>query len=140
MAKRKRGEGGFTLIELLVVMAILALLAGIVGSQYFGYLGKARSQTARVQVKAIVGALENYRVEMGGYPTSEQGLKALVTAPIGAPAWDGPYLAQASGLIDPWGQPYLFRVPGKYSEVDVYTLGSDKAEGGVGEAKDVGSW
>ena len=137
---RKRGERGFTLLELLVVLAIMGLLAAIVGPQVIKYLGSSRSQTAKVQVKNVAAALELYRLDVGGYPSPEQGLNALVTAPPGVPVWNGPYLPQASNLLDPWGQPYLFKAPGKNGEIDVYSLGSDKAEGGTGEARDVGNW
>ncbi len=137
---RKRDERGFTLLELLVVLAIMGLLAAIVGPQVIKYLGSSKSQAAKVQVKNVATALELYRLDMGGYPTPEQGLTALVTAPPSAPAWNGPYLPQAANLLDPWGRAYLFKAPGKHGDVDVYSLGSDNAEGGTGEAKDVGNW
>ncbi len=140
MMRQRHGERGFTLLELLVVLAIMGLLAAIIGPQVIKYLGSSRTQVANVQVKSIAAALELYRVDAGGYPSPEQGLQALVTAPPGAVAWNGPYLAQASGLTDPWGQPYKFRAPGQHGEVDVYSLGSDKVEGGTGEARDVGNW
>lgn len=140
LPRRRRGETGFTLLELLVVMAILVVLAGLVGSNVLGYLGKSKSQAAQVQAKNVAVALDYYRIDVGGYPNTEQGLAALVKAPPGVPGWNGPYLAQASGLVDPWGNPYLFKVPGSHGEVDVYSLGSDKAEGGTGEARDVGNW
>lgn len=137
---KRRGERGFTLLELLVVLAILGLLAAIVGPSVIGYLGRSRTQTATVQAKNIAAALDNYRIDLGSYPTQEQGLQALVTAPPSAPMWNGPYLTQASGLIDPWGVPYRYLVPGKHGEVDVFSYGSDKVEGGTGEARDVGNW
>jgi general secretion pathway protein G len=140
LVRRRRSEAGFTLLELLVVMAILVVLAGLVGSNVLGYLGKSKSQAAKVQAKNVATALELYRLDVGGYPTKEQGLNALVTAPAGVPTWNGPYLPQAANLLDPWGNPYLFKSPGSHGEVDVYSLGSDKAEGGTGEAKDVGNW
>ena len=140
MMRQRHGERGFTLLELLVVLAIMGLLAAIIGPQVIKYLGSSRTQTASVQVKNIAAALELYRLDAGGYPTPEQGLTALVTAPPGAVAWNGPYLAQASALTDPWGQPYKLRVPGQHGEADVYSLGSDKVEGGTGEARDVGNW
>jgi general secretion pathway protein G len=135
-----RDERGFTLLELLVVLAIMGLLAAIVGPQVIKYLGSSRSQTAKVQVKNVGAALELYRLDVGGYPSAEQGLAALVKAPPGVPAWNGPYLPQAANLIDPWGQTYAFTAPGKHGEIDVYSLGSDNAEGGTGEARDVGNW
>ena len=138
--QRRHGERGFTLLELLVVLAIMGLLAAIIGPQVIKYLGSSRTQTASVQVKNIAAALELYRLDAGAYPSPEQGLQALTTAPPGAVAWNGPYLAQSSALTDPWGQPYKFRAPGQHGEVDVYSLGSDKAEGGTGEARDVGNW
>ncbi len=137
---RRHGERGFTLLELLVVLAIMGLLAAIVGPQVIKYLGSSRSQTAKVQVKNVAAALELYRLDVGGYPNPEQGLNALVAAPPGAPAWNGPYLPQAANLLDPWGRPYQFKSPGKHGEIDVFSLGSDNAEGGTGEAKDVGNW
>jgi general secretion pathway protein G len=133
-------ERGFTLLEMLVVLAIMGLLAAIVGPQVIKYLGSSRSQTAKVQVKNVAAALELYRLDEGRYPTQEEGLKALVHAPAGDPAWNGPYLPQDSALNDPWARPYRFAAPGKHGEVDVFTLGSDNAEGGTGEARDVGNW
>ena len=143
-ARRRRADGkqqGFTLLELLVVIAILGLLAAIVGPQVVRYLGSSRSQTARVQVKNVASALELYRLDVGRYPTTTEGLPSLVTAPTPAPpGWNGPYLPQASALNDPWGHPYRFLAPGKHGEVDVWTYGSDDVEGGSGEAGDVGNW
>lgn len=136
----RRREQGFTLLELLVVLAIMGLLAAIVGPQVIKYLGSSRSQTAAVQVKNVAAALELFRLDVGRYPAPEEGLSALVTAPANVPVWNGPYIPQASALVDPWGHPYAFRAPGKHSEIDVYTLGSDRAEGGSGEARDVGNW
>jgi general secretion pathway protein G len=133
-------ESGFTLLELLVVLAIMGLLAAIIGPQVIKYLGSSRSQTAQIQVKNIAAALELYRLDAGSYPSPDQGLAALVTAPASAPAWNGPYLPQASALVDPWGQPYRFAAPGKHGEADVFSYGSDKTEGGSGEARDVGNW
>jgi general secretion pathway protein G len=134
------GEAGFTLLELLVVLAIMGLLAAIVAPQVLKYLGSSRSQTAKVQIQNISSALELFKLDVGRYPTQEEGLGALVTGPSTAGGWNGPYLQKTAALLDPWGQTYLLRVPGQHGEVDVYTLGSDKAEGGSGEARDVGNW
>ncbi len=137
--KRAR-ERGFTLLELLVVLAIMGLLAAIVGPQVIKYLGSSRTQTAKVQVKNVATALELFRLDAGRYPTPEEGLQALVTAPSSVTAWNGPYLPQATALNDPWAHPYRFAAPGKHGEIDVWTFGSDNAEGGTGEARDVGNW
>jgi general secretion pathway protein G len=138
--RRRRDDGGFTLLELLVVLAIMGLLAAIIAPQVLKYVGTSRTQTAKVQIQNVVAALELYRLDVGHYPTQDEGLAAVVTAPPNTPGWNGPYLQRQSALIDPWGQPYLYRNPGKHGEIDVYSLGSDKAEGGTGEAADVGSW
>jgi general secretion pathway protein G len=125
---------------MLVVLAIMGLLAAIVAPQVMKYLGSSRTQTAKVQIQNITAALELYRLDVGRYPTSDENLKALVTAPATAPGWNGPYLQKPSALVDPWGQPYLYKIPGQHGEVDVYSFGSDKVEGGTGEARDVGNW
>jgi general secretion pathway protein G len=138
--RRRRADGGFTLLEMLVVLAIMGLLAAIIAPQVLKYLGTSRTQTAKVQIQNVVAALELYRLDVGRYPTQEEGLTAVISAPPAAAGWNGPYLQRPSALVDPWGQPYLYRNPGKHGEIDVYSLGSDKAEGGTGEAADVGNW
>jgi general secretion pathway protein G len=136
----RRRDSGFTLLELLVVLAILGLLAAIIAPQVLGFLGKGKTQTARVQIHYIMTALDFYKLDVGHYPTQAEGLNALVTAPANETGWNGPYLKGNTGLKDPWGEPYLYKIPGQHGEIDVYSLGSDKAEGGTGEAQDVGSW
>lgn len=138
--RRARRQRGFTLIELLVVLAILGLLAAVVGPQVLKYLGSSRTQTTKVQVQNITASLELYRLDTGRYPGDADGLGALIAAPKGVPGWNGPYLRRAEGLTDPWGRPYLYRNPGQHGEVDVYSLGADGAEGGAGEDQDVGNW
>ena len=140
MKHENSGERGFTLLELLVVLAILGLLAAIVGPQVIRYLGSSRTQTAHIQAKNIAAGLELYKLDAGRYPTPEEGLSALVKAPASDPSWNGPYISDASALNDPWGKPYLFKAPGDHGDVDVYSYGSDGVSGGTGEAKDVGSW
>lgn len=133
-------RNGFTLLELLVVLAILGLLYAIVGPQVIKYLGSSKSETAQVQVKNVDAALKLLRLDAGRYPSNEEGLNALVTQPSTMTDWRGPYLPNASALNDPWGHPYHYANPGKHGEIDVFSLGSDNAEGGSGEAKDVGNW
>jgi general secretion pathway protein G len=140
LASFRRNDAGFTLLELLVVLAILGLLAAIIAPQVIKYLGTSRTQTAKVQIQNVVAALELYRLDVGRYPTPQESLKGLVTAPATANGWNGPYLKKDSALVDPWGDPYLYKVPGDHGEVDVFSLGSDKQPGGTGEAQDVGSW
>jgi general secretion pathway protein G len=136
-ARGTRAEAGFTLLELLIVLAILALLAGFVGPQLMGYMGRARTDTARAQINAISTAVELYALDNGGYPLPQHGLIALVTPPAGATRWRGPYLKKAEGLIDPWGRPYLYRVPGRSGAFEISTLGRDNVPGGSGEDQDV---
>jgi general secretion pathway protein G len=137
---RRRAEHGFTLLELLVVLAIMGMLAAIIAPQVIRYLGTSRTQTAKVQIQYVMQGLELFRVDVGRYPTQQEGLAALVNATPSAPNWNGPYLKKESAIQDPWGNPYLYQIPGQHGEVDVYSLGSDKAPGGTGEAQDVGSW
>ena len=133
-------EAGFTLLELLVVLGIITLLATVAAPQVLGYLGQARSQAAQVQIKNISTALELFYLHNGGYPAEQVGLSALVKAPQGVPNWRGPYLKTAEGLLDPWGRPYRYRVPGRSGDFDIFTLGRDNKEGGSGEDRDVASW
>jgi len=140
MRKQRRGESGFTLLELLVVLAIMGMLAAIIAPQVIKYLGTSRTQTAKVQIQNVMAALELYRLDVGRYPNSQEGLQSLVIAPTTAPNWNGPYLKKDSALKDPWGAPYVYQVPGQHGEVDVFTLGQDQKPGGTGEAQDVGSW
>ena len=139
-ASALRADDGFTLLELLVVLGILTLIATVAAPQVLGYLGQARSQAAQVQIKNIATALELFYLHNGGYPSEQVGLTALVKAPTGVATWNGPYLKAADGLSDPWGRPYRYRVPGRYGEFDVFTLGRDNREGGNGEDRDVKSW
>ena len=135
-----RRELGFTLIELLVVLAILGLLIGLVAPQVMKYLGRARSDAARIEIQNIGGALDLYRLDMRRYPTQQEGLQALVEVPAGAVGWNGPYLQQKKVPLDPWNRPYVYRIPGEHGDYDLYTLGADNAPGGTGENQDVTNW
>lgn len=137
---REPHANGFTLLELLVVLAILGLLYAIVGPQVIKYLSSSKSETAAVQVKNIDAATKLLRLDAGRYPSTEEGLNALVTQPQTMDNWRGPYLPNAAALTDPWQHPYHYANPGKHGEIDIYTLGSDNAEGGDGEARDLGNW
>ncbi len=135
------GEEGFTLLELLVVLAILGLLAAIVAPQVLKYLGASRTQAAKVQIENISAALDHFDLDVGRYPTQEEGLGALIRSPQGVANWDGPYLQRASALTDPWQRKYLYRTPGTHADdFDVWSYGSDGVEGGSGDARDVGNW
>ncbi len=140
MKMNLKKERGFTLLELLVVLAILGLLAAIVGPQVIRYLGSSKTQSASIQVKNIAASLQLFRLDAGRLPTNEEGLKALVQAPASVPLWNGSYLPDQAAITDPWGRAYQMRVPGQHGEIDVFSLGSDGQTGGTGEAKDVGNW
>lgn len=130
---------GFTLLELLVVVAIIGLLAGYVGPKYFGQLGKAEVKVTRAQIDALDKALDQYRLDVGRYPTTEQGLGALVVKPSGISRWAGPYLKKDVPL-DPWGKPYIYKSPGDHGDYDLSSLGRDGRPGGSGEDADVTNW
>lgn len=130
---------GFSLLELLVVLVIIGLLVGIVGPKLFNKLGKSKIDTARAQIDALSKSLDHYRLDIGRYPTTEQGLSALFERPANEAKWDGPYLAKAVPP-DPWGKPYVYKQPGEHGEYDLLSLGSDGQAGGSGEAADVVSW
>ncbi|HOW75886.1 MAG TPA: type II secretion system major pseudopilin GspG [Candidatus Competibacteraceae bacterium] len=137
-----RRSRGFTLIELLVVLVILGLLAGLVGPQVMKYLGGANTKTAKLQIEDFSTALDAFRLDMGRYPNTNEGLQALVAQPSGATRWNGPYLRKSVVPKDPWGNDYQYRSPGEHSggAFDLYSLGADNAEGGDGENQDVVSW
>lgn len=135
---RRHGRG-FTLLELLVVLVVLGLLAGIVGPKYFSQLGKSEAKVARAQIEGLAKALDLYRLDVGRYPTSEQGLVALVSRPSDEARWDGPYLQKAVPL-DPWSREYLYRSPGENAEYDLLSLGKDGQPGGEGENAEIANW
>jgi len=133
-------RSGFTLIELLVVLMILGLLAGLVGPRVLQYLGGAKSDTAQLQIEEFGAGLDLFHLEVGRYPTSDEGLEALAKAPVGARNWNGPYIKKKDVPLDPWGNPYVYKYPGDNGDYDLYSLGRDNADGGEGEDADVVSW
>ena len=134
-----RRQRGFTLLELLVVMVIIGLLASYVGPRYFAQVGKSEIKTTKAQIDGLEKALDQYRLDVGHYPTTEQGLNALMTRPTDEPRWEGPYLKKAVPM-DPWGHPYIYKKPGDHGEYDLLSYGNDGKPGGDGEAADIGNW
>lgn len=135
----RRFRKGFTLLELLVVIVIIGLLAAYVGPKYFSQLGKSEVTVARAQIEAFEKSLDTYRLDVGRYPTSEEGLNALMAAPQTAGAkWNGPYLKKGIPL-DPWGHAYQYRAPGTKGEYEIVSLGKDGQPGGSGEGADISS-
>ena len=128
---------GFTLLELLVVIVIIGLLAGYVAPRYFSQVGRSEVQVARAQIESIEKALDQYRLDLRRYPNAEEGLQALTTRPDNAPAWSGPYLKK-SLPTDPWGRPYVYRIPGQKGEFELFSYGRDGKPGGTGEDADIG--
>ena len=138
LATRAR-QSGLTLIEILVVLAIITMLAGLVGPTVLNQLGGAKTKTARVQIKDLEQAMEMYKLDVGRYPSSSDGLNALVAKPGNADGWNGPYLK--SGVpLDPWKNDYQYANPGTRAEIDIFSLGQDGSQGGDGEDSDVGNW
>lgn len=135
----QQSSRGFTLLELLVVMVIIGLLVGYVGPMYFKQVGKSEVKTARAQIEAFGKALDQYRLDTGHYPTTEQGLAALNDKPANEKKWDGPYLKKAVPP-DPWGTTYVYKRPGDHGEYDIISYGKDGTAGGSGEDADIGSW
>jgi len=137
---RRSNIQGFTLIEMLVVLGIIALLATLVAPQVIKYLSKAKADTATAQIKNLQSAIELYFLDTGHYPPSNEGLLSLIKAPEGLMNWNGPYLRNREGLIDPWGKPYVYVIPGKTNEYDLTSYGLDAEPGGDGENKDISAW
>jgi general secretion pathway protein G len=129
---------GFTLLELLVVIVIIGLLAGYVAPRYFSQVGKSEIQVAKAQIDAIEKALDQYRLDTRRLPTSEEGLEALYTKPASVANWSGPYLKKVAPS-DPWGRPYVYRVPGQKGEFELFSYGRDGRPGGTGEDADIGN-
>lgn len=139
MRHLKSVQGGFSLLELLVVMVIIGLLAGYVGPKYFAQIGKSEIKAAKAQIDALGKSLDQFRLDTGHYPSTEQGLSALVTKPANESKWEGPYLTKAVPA-DPWGKPYVYKNPGEHGDYDLLSYGKDGQAGGSGEAADIVNW
>ena len=127
--KAKQLSGGFTLIELLVVLAILGMLAAIAVPQVLKYLGRAKEDVVNVQIQALQTSLDLFDLDIGRYPTDQEGLNALVQKPAGVDRWNGPYVTKATSLIDPWGRPYVYRQADQSGNYALYSLGPDGNRG-----------
>ena len=137
---RARPSSGFTLLELLVVMVIIGLLASFVAPRYFAQVGKSQVKLARAQIDALDKALDQFRLDVGRYPTSEEGLQVLVARPSGEASWSGPYLKKGVPA-DPWGHPYVYQQPGTHGgDFDLLSYGKDGRLGGTGEDADLTNW
>jgi general secretion pathway protein G len=132
-------QHGFTLIELLVVLTILGMLATLVVPRLFKNLEKAKVNTTKAQIAAFETALAAYRLDVGAFPSTEQGMTALRSRPAGVENWDGPYLPKEIPL-DPWGRPYLYRSPSEHGDYEIVSYGGDGREGGEGTNQDIVSW
>ena len=132
-------SAGFTLMELLVVLAILGLLMGLVGPQVLNSLGGAKTKTAGIQIKDLEQALEMYKLDVGRFPSTSEGLNSLVNKPGSVTGWNGPYL-KSDVPVDPWNREYSYKYPGEHGELDIFTYGQNGSPGGEGEDSDVGNW
>ena len=137
--KTRQQERGFTLIEIMVVVIIIGLLAALVGPRLFGKVSVAKQKAAKAQIELFGTALDTFRLDVGRYPTTEEGLKALREKPAGAENWQGPYLPKEIP-VDPWNKSYVYKSPGEHGEYDLISYGLDGAEGGEGENQDIVNW
>jgi general secretion pathway protein G len=139
MKKTSQRRSGFTLMELLIVLVIIGLLAALVGPTLYQRIGPARESTARAQIENFATALDSFFVDLGRYPSTQDGLKALRAKPENADKWNGPYLKKEIPN-DPWGNPYVYRAPGRNGGYEIVSYGADGREGGEGENADIQSW
>ena len=138
--RRSHGERGFTLVEILVVITIIGLIMGLVGPRVLNYLTESKAKAAKIQIESFSSALDLYFLDNGRYPTSSEGLGALVQRPGSTVTWNGPYLKGSVVPNDPWGNAYIYRSPGQHGTYDIISYGSDGQEGGDGAAADIASW
>ena len=134
---RSGGEGGFTLVEMLVVITIIGLIMALVGPRVLNYLGESKVKAARIQIQSFAAALDLFYLDAGRYPSSAEGLTALVRPTGAISGWNGPYLKGGTVPNDPWGAPYVYRSPGEHSVYDIVSYGADGQQGGSGTAADI---
>ena len=139
MKEKRHREAGFTLIELMIVLFILGLLAALVAPRLMGRVGKAKQKTAQTQIQMLATALDLYHLDVGRYPTDEEGLKSLYSKPESTSNWSGPYLDKQAPK-DPWGRDYVYKCPGEHGPYDLYSMGADGQPGGEGENSDITNW
>jgi|SRR3974390_38520 len=137
---RRTSERGFTLVEMLVVITIIALIMALVGPRVLNFLGESKVKAARIQIQSIETALDLYALDTGHFPSSSEGLDALMQRPGGVTSWNGPYLKGNAVPNDPWGRPYIYRSPGEHGSYDIVSYGADGKEGGTGATADINSW
>lgn len=136
----RQNQEGVTLLELIIVLAILAMIAAIGVPRLINVFSRASSDAASLQIDALSTSLDLLRMDAGRYPSTEEGLQALISKPENIPTWRGPYLNKQDSLIDPWGRSYQFRYPGEHGTYDLFSLGADGLQGGEGENADIGNW
>jgi general secretion pathway protein G len=138
--RERPGQEGFTLVEILVVITIIGLIMGLVGPRVLNYLGQSKAKTAAIQIESLASSLDLYFLDNGRYPTTNEGLVALVKRPAGTSNWNGPYLKGTVVPLDPWGNPYVYRAPGQHGAYDLSSKGPTGQEGGTGDAAPITSW
>ena len=134
---RRTLERGFTLVEMLVVISIIALIMALVGPRVLNFLGESKTKAAKIQIVSLESALDLYALDTGQYPSSSEGLDALMHRPGGVTSWSGPYLKGNEVPNDPWGKPYIYRSPGEHGPYDIVSYGPKGQEGGTAE---INSW
>ena len=135
--RRRAEEAGFTLMEMLIVLVIMGMIAAVAIPQVMKLLGSAKHKAAKIQIETLIHSLQIYEIDNGEFPTTEQGLAALWSAPANASDWNGPYVRREKQIIDPWGHKMVYAAPGQKRRYDLKSLGADNQEGGSGDDADV---